>query len=105
MGILCKMLTPPFDKVYSGNPLVQRLFLEEGYEVSSPPLYYRDVYSGTEVRRRMLEGKDWESLVPKSVVKVIKEIKGVERLKHLSKKEGLNAMFVKISEAEKILIL
>ncbi|ADP78077.1 nicotinamide-nucleotide adenylyltransferase [Methanothermus fervidus DSM 2088] len=83
-----KMLTPPFDKVYSGNPLVQRLFLEEGYEVSSPPLYYRDVYSGTEVRRRMLEGKDWESLVPKSVVKVIKEIKGVERLKHLSKKEG-----------------
>jgi nicotinamide-nucleotide adenylyltransferase len=82
-----KMLTPPFEHVYSGNPLVQRLFIEDGYEVTVPPLFNRKLYSGTEVRRRMLAGEDWESLVPKSVVNVIKEIDGVSRMEHLSRKE------------------
>ncbi|AEG18270.1 nicotinamide-nucleotide adenylyltransferase [Methanobacterium paludis] len=82
-----KMLTPPFKHVYSGNSLVQRLFIEGGYEVTSPPPFNRESYSGTEVRRRMLADEDWESLVPKCVVKVIEEIDGVNRLKHLSKKE------------------
>lgn len=82
-----EMLTPPFDKVYSGNPLVQRLFQEAGYKVTAPPLYSREKYSGTTVRERMLTDSDWESLVPEAVAKVIKEIKGVERLKHLSKRE------------------
>jgi nicotinamide-nucleotide adenylyltransferase len=83
-----KMLTPPFEYIYSGNSLVQRLFKEAGYEVTQPPLFNRKIYSGTEVRRRMLVNEDWESLVPESVVNVIKEIDGVSRIKHLSKKEG-----------------
>ncbi|MBC7089771.1 MAG: nicotinamide-nucleotide adenylyltransferase [Methanobacteriales archaeon] len=82
-----EMLTPPFDKVYSGNPLVQRLFQEAGYEVTAPPLYSREKYSGTSVREKMLTDSNWESLVPEAVAEVIKEINGVERLKHLSKKE------------------
>lgn len=82
-----KMLTPPFIRVYSGNSLVQRLFKEGGLQITIPPLYNRKVYSGREVRRRMLEDEDWKSLVPESVVEVIDEIDGVARLKHLSKKE------------------
>ncbi|WP_431063821.1 nicotinamide-nucleotide adenylyltransferase [Methanobacterium sp.] len=82
-----KMLTPPFEHIYSGNSLVQRLFIEDGFEVTEPPLFNREIYSGTEVRKRMLEDDDWESLVPQSVVNVIKEIDGVSRLKHLSRKE------------------
>lgn len=82
-----EMLTPPFQHVYTGNPLVQRLFIEAGYMVTEPPLFNRDIYSGTEVRRRMLEDEDWESLIPNSVKKVIEEIDGVLRLKHLNKKE------------------
>lgn len=82
-----KMLTPPFERVYSGNPLVQRLFLEEGFQVTSPPLYYRDKFSGTEVRKRMLQDENWEELVPESVVEVINEIDGVARLQHLDLKE------------------
>ena len=81
-----EMLTPPFEVVYSGNSLVQRLFIEAGYKVTEPPLFNREIYSGTEVRRRMLMGEDWESLIPKSVIGVIKEIDGIPRLKHLSKK-------------------
>ena len=43
--------------------------------------------SGSEVRRRMLNDGNWQELVPKSVVDIIGEIKGIERLKNLSKKE------------------
>jgi len=82
-----KMLTPPFEKVFSGNPLVQQLFKEEGYDVVVPPLFNRTELSGTEVRKRMLNNGDWESLVPNSVVDIINKINGIERIKHLSIKE------------------
>jgi nicotinamide-nucleotide adenylyltransferase len=82
-----EMLSPPFSKVYTGNPLVQRLFYEAGYEVEVPPLFNRKIYSGTEVRRRMLADEDWQSLLPSTVVKVIQETSGVDRIKHLNRKE------------------
>jgi nicotinamide-nucleotide adenylyltransferase len=80
-----RSLTPPFDKVYSGNPLVKRLFYEQGVKVVTPPLYNRKQYSGTEIRRRMLEGEPWEELVPRAVVDVIEEIGGVKRIRDLVK--------------------
>ncbi len=80
-----RSLTPPFTKVYSGNTLVKRLFSEVGVEVKTPPMFNRRVYSGTEIRRRMLEGEPWEDLVPEAVVRVVKEVQGVERLRDLAK--------------------
>ena len=82
-----KMLTPPFSVVYSGNPLVKQLFSEEVYEVRQPPLYDRLHLSGTEVRRRIIEGENWQELVPNATAEVIEEIKGIERIKNLSIKE------------------
>jgi nicotinamide-nucleotide adenylyltransferase len=82
-----KMLTPPFNNVYSGNSLVQQLFYEENIPVIQPPLFNRTEYSGTEVRKRILNNGNWEDLVPKSVAKVINEIKGVERIQKLNQKE------------------
>lgn len=82
-----KSLTPPFTKVYSGNPLVQRLFYEEGFETFAPPLFNRKELSGTEIRNRMINDEDWQSLVPKATIDIIKEIDGLNRIKHLSKKE------------------
>jgi len=82
-----KMLTPPFEKVFSGNPLVQQLFTEEGFDVDIPPLFNRTELSGTEVRRRMINDENWKSLVPSSVVEVINKIDGIQRIKHLSLKE------------------
>lgn len=35
----------------------------------------------------MLDDGDWQSLLPESVVEVINEIRGVERIKHLAQKE------------------
>ncbi len=84
-----KSLTPPFDVVYSGNPLVKRLFKEAGIEVRTPPLYNRKLFSGTEIRKRMINDEDWQSLVPKAVVSVVEEIDGVSRLKDLLKSDKI----------------
>jgi len=75
-----RSMTPPFDVIYSSNPLVMRLFAEEGIPVQSPALYERELHSGTEIRRRMLRGEPWEHLVPVSVIEVLREIDGIARL-------------------------
>jgi nicotinamide-nucleotide adenylyltransferase len=78
-------MTPNFEVVYSNNPLVVQLFVEAGVEVKRPPMYRREIYSGTSIRRMMLAGDEsWKRLVPWSIVSVIEEIKGVERLKNVS---------------------
>lgn len=82
-----KSLSPPFEIIYSGNPLVKTLFKEAGVKVKTPPLYNRKEYSGTEIRRRMLAGESWENLVPRAVADTIKEIDGIRRLKDLTKKD------------------
>jgi nicotinamide-nucleotide adenylyltransferase len=79
-----RSMTPPFTVVYSNDPLVSRLFRESGCKVQSSPLYNREEYSGTEIRRRMLAGEDWKKLVPHEVVEVISEINGIERLKSIA---------------------
>ena len=82
-----KMLTPPFDIVYSGNPLVKQLFSEEGYDVRQPPLYDRLHLSGTEVRNRIINDGNWRELVPNATAELIDEINGVERIKNLAQRE------------------
>lgn len=76
--------SPPFSIVYSGNPLVKRLFKERDFKVKTPPMFNRNEYRGTEIRRRMVGNEKWKPLVPPGVLEVIEEIDGVERLKDLS---------------------
>jgi nicotinamide-nucleotide adenylyltransferase len=73
-------MSPAFDVAYSNNPLVIRLFEEAGIEVRQSPMFNREVLEGSEVRERMVEDGDWESLVPDACVEVIEEIDGVERI-------------------------
>jgi len=82
-------LSPPFEIVYSGNPLVRRLFKEAGFKTKIQPMFKRKEYWGTEIRDRMIKGGRWEDLVPKAVVEVMREIKAVERLRDLSKTDHL----------------
>lgn len=76
-----KTYCPPFDVVYTRNPLSKRLFEEAGIKVKEQPLFDRHKYSGTSIREKMIAGQDWEGLVPKGVARVVKKIDGVERLK------------------------
>jgi nicotinamide-nucleotide adenylyltransferase len=77
---------PKFNKVYTNEALTRRLFSEAGYMVSSIPLYKRNTLCATEIRSRILLDKNWKELVPKNVSKFIEQIKGVQRIKDLSKK-------------------
>jgi nicotinamide-nucleotide adenylyltransferase len=80
-------MTPPFDVVYTNNPYVVRLFNEAGFDVRSSPLYQREKYSGSEIRRRMLNDEQWEQLVPHVVADIISQIDGVNRLKEVSRED------------------
>ena len=80
-------MTPPFQVVHSANPLVLRLFAEAGIQTHTDAMHERDRHSGTEIRRRMLEGEPWESLVPPEVAAVIAEIDGVGRLRQISRSD------------------
>ena len=79
-----KAMCPPFESVYTNNPFTRRLFTEAGFSVKESPMYNRSVYSGTEVRRRMVCDEDWRSLVPPAVAEVIDSIDGVGRMKDIS---------------------
>ena len=75
-----------FDVVISNNSLTKRLFSEKGYDVKETPLYDKDKYSGKVIRKKMIEGEQWDNLVPQEVCNIIREIDGVKRVKELSKK-------------------
>jgi len=79
-----RSMTPPFDHIYSSNPLVIQLFKEAGIAVEQTVMYERENHSGTEIRRRMLSGEPWENLVPAAVTDVIEEIDGVGRLRQIT---------------------
>jgi len=82
-----KSMVPPFEIAYTNNPMVIELLREAGIEVRQSPLFKRNTYSGTEIRRRMLKGEKWEQFVPEKVVKIIREIEGVERLKTVARSD------------------
>jgi nicotinamide-nucleotide adenylyltransferase len=78
-----RSLTPPFEIVYSNNPLVQQLFEERGIVVRALPYVERAQWDGTKIRELMLQGDQWKEHVPAAVAQVIEEINGVARLRRI----------------------
>jgi nicotinamide-nucleotide adenylyltransferase len=76
------MLVPKYDVVFAND-----LFREQGIKAIEAPLYRREEMRATEIRKRMAAEENWEDLVPKPVSKVIKEIKGVERVRAISQRD------------------
>ena len=79
---------PKFDLVFSNEPLTSRLFRETKSSVECIPYFQRNVYSSTEIRKRMVSNEDWASLMPKSASDYIKEISGVERIIELTRTDN-----------------
>lgn len=80
-----RSLTPPFELVYSNNPLVQQLFEERGIAVRALPYVERAHLDGTKIRELMVRGDErWRHYLPEAVAKVIDEINGLERLRRIS---------------------
>lgn len=79
-----KAYSPPFEVVYTNEPLTSRLFRESEIRVEKIPFFDRGRYSATEVRKRMLTGENWRELLPKSIIEVVECTGGVERLRDLA---------------------
>jgi nicotinamide-nucleotide adenylyltransferase len=77
-------MCPPFDIVYSNNPLVIRLFEEASYEVRDPNLIDRGRLRGTTIRERIVAGDPWRDRVPAAVIETIDEVDGVGRLRDIA---------------------
>lgn len=82
-----RSLVPSFDVVYSNNPLVVQLISEAGIRIRNPPMYQRDLYSGTAIRKLMREKGDWSGLVPAAVAAFIENMGGIERLISVSQSD------------------
>ncbi len=72
---------PKFDLVVTRNPLVKELFEESGYKVLSQPVFDRTELMGTNIRRMVIEGDEWERYLTPSVVSFLKSIGFDKRLK------------------------
>jgi len=82
--------TPSFDLVFTNEPLTGRLLKEAGMRVEKIPMFNRTAFTATEVRKRIIEGKNWEELLPKSVAAYVKQIKGEERMREISQTDKAN---------------
>ena len=76
-------LLPPFDRVYTNNPLTRLLFERSGYLVENPPLFDRTRYEGVRIREQLAEGGNWKEAVPPAVAAYLEEIGAPARLQVL----------------------
>jgi len=81
-----KSMAPSFHVVYSGNDYVRYLVLSQDRSISvkHPKFSKKEVYNGTNIRRLMLSGSEWERLIPPAVAKVIERANGIERMRVLT---------------------
>lgn len=77
-------ITSDFDEVISNSQLTKHLFKQKNIPVKETTYFKRDKYSGSEIRRRIINDLEWESLVPPTVASIINEIDGIDRLKKLA---------------------
>jgi nicotinamide-nucleotide adenylyltransferase len=74
---------PPFGTIYTGSESMRQLFDERKYPVKMIKIHKPEIFSGTEVRRRIIEGEAWETLVSPVVAKLIHQFNGVKRIQSL----------------------
>jgi nicotinamide-nucleotide adenylyltransferase len=82
--------TPSFDLVFTNEPLTGRLLKEAGMRVEKIPMFNRTAFTATEVRKRIIEGKNWEELLPKSTATYVKQIRGDERMREIAQTDKAN---------------
>ncbi|MGB6443186.1 MAG: nicotinamide-nucleotide adenylyltransferase, partial [Thermoplasmata archaeon] len=64
---------PPFERVYTNNPLTRLLFERARYPVESPTLVDRERFEGATVREQLARDREWRGLVPPAVYRYLEE--------------------------------
>lgn len=70
--------------VFTCNPWTKRCFKKVGVEVRAHPMFFNKL-SGTKIRKKIKEGKEWKNLVPKPVFSFLKEINWEKRINSLNR--------------------
>lgn len=83
-AIYIQHLVPKIQAIITRNPVIGQVFRDAGLEVIVPPDFNREKLRGTTIRKMILNGENWEEYVPEAVVRIIKELKGVERLRKIN---------------------
>ena len=75
-----------FNTVITNSPWVRELSLNKNIQVEKTDTIFKKKYNGKNIRNLILkENKKWKSLVPKQVVRLIKEFNGINRIKSFKK--------------------
>ncbi|MEM2760089.1 MAG: nicotinamide-nucleotide adenylyltransferase [Nitrososphaerales archaeon] len=82
-----KSFLPEFDVVYTGNPYVSMLMRNYNIKVRKVKFHDREKYNATKIRELIVKGKEWESLVPKSVARIMRKVDAVKRMKIISQSD------------------
>ena len=77
-----------FDYVVTASPFTKLLFGDSGYRVSEHALYQRKRYSGTEIRNRIINNRDWYDLVPPIVYVYLNKKNIADRIRDISKTDN-----------------
>jgi nicotinamide-nucleotide adenylyltransferase len=77
-------LLPPFERVYTTNPLTRLLFETGGYTVVEVPWRNREAWEGTRIRRLLATGGPWQPEVPPAVAEYLDGIGAAARLQLLA---------------------
>lgn len=76
-----RSLVPPFDVVYTSNPLIRELFVSEGVKVVSPPdICTQESVSKSEWLNLVSTDDGWERFVPNVAADVMREVNAQRRI-------------------------
>ena len=83
-------LVPPFDVIYTCNPVIEMLFTD--YKIVAPEITYMNDtnrISGTIIRKGTKHIKDeyWKGLLPTGTLKIMDKINGVDRLNNIARSD------------------
>ena len=76
-------IVPKYDVVFTNDEFTKTLFEKRQINVIQVMLKDREKFSGTNVRQLILDGKNWQDLVPQGTRKVLDKINAINRLKNL----------------------
>lgn len=76
------LLVPPYDKLYTGSKIVEICYKHNPVTFEKiVKIERKDGISATEIRDKMKDDEDWEKLVPKKAVELLKKWEIPKRLK------------------------
>jgi len=76
-------IVPKYDVVFTNDEFTKTLFEKRGMNVVPVVLKDREKFSGTNIRKLIIDDKNWQDLVPRGTKKVLDTIDAKNRLKNL----------------------